>query len=113
MISHLRHLKKQKIFLKLRKINFALRSDIKLNPELFSYNNISLINLVLDFFSNGLKNEILKTFNGSFAFDKVTSIKRPFLVISNHASSYHYAIGEQCKSKKIKAFWYLMEPMFW
>ena len=97
--------KKTKNFLKnYEKLILPLEANIKLNPELFSYNNISLINLVLDFFSNGLKNEILKTFNGSFAFDKVTSIKRPFLVISNHASSYHYAIGEQCKSKKIKAF---------
>jgi hypothetical protein len=79
----------------------GIEKKIKNNLEDFKYLDVSLDDLIIGFLNKGLRYEILKTFNGSYAFERVTKVKKPFLVISNQAASYHYAIGEHCKIKNI------------
>lgn len=80
-----------------------LESKMKKNENVFLFKNISLREIILDFFKNSLRNQIKYTFYGSHAFDKVINIKRPTFVISNQVSSYHYAIGEHCRIKNLDA----------
>lgn len=74
---------------------------IKSDSPIFSMCGIPLKNLIIYFLKNKLKYEMQKTFYGSVAFNKILNIRKPALVLSNQATGYHYAIGEQCKIRKV------------
>lgn len=75
---------------------------IKRKKNVFSFKNVEMHDLFMDYINNGLKNQIKETFNGSKAFSRIVSLKKPSFLISNQAASYHYAIGEICKKENIK-----------
>ena len=80
-----------------------LSNIIKKNNETFLFQGVNLKDIFIDYFNNGLKNKILETFEGGVAFNKALEIKKPHFLIANQASGFHYAIGEICNNKNIKA----------
>jgi hypothetical protein len=80
-----------------------IEAKINDNIDCFSVSGVCLRTIIMDFLENGLKNHLKTTFFGAQAFNRILNIKKPTFLIANGASSYHYAIGELCRSNNIDA----------
>jgi len=79
-----------------------ITEKIRSNAGIFSFMGVDLQRPIIDYLKNGLKSRIKDTFYGSQSFARAIKVKKPYFLISNQATGYHYAIGELCAMEKIK-----------
>ena len=73
------------------------------NPNVFSFLGVNMEESFMDYLENGLKSQIQDTFRGAKAFAQIIKARKPYFLIANQSSGFHYAIGEICKMENIRA----------